>query len=154
MKRIVPILVFAGVLGVPLSAQQPTATRQFYTVWYKHDRFDYHYRKYFFKTNSSDKSYRFQYVIFKPTKSRDWVYWYDPETKEYWARCATKENQMHRQGVLSCKTLWSILPKDKRKAILDHILDDAWGDVQDDAPEIPNSTDQKHIDCPPVDLPR
>jgi len=153
---IVLVILMGAATGNYLAAQnRPAAGRQFYSTWYKPGDANkrYFYRLYFFKSSAQDRAYQSHFVIYKPERNKDWLYWYDPTKKEFWARCATKENQALQGRAISCKELWSILPPEKRKAHINEIDERDFDPVQTSAPFIPGSADKKTMDCPPTDLP-
>jgi hypothetical protein len=157
MKRpAIVLLVVIGAAAGSLSGQDRVATsRQFYTTWYKpaDPNKQYFFRLYYYKPSDQDRAYRSQMVIYKPQRTKEWLYWYDPDKREFWARCATKFNQALQGRAASCKELWSVLPEGKRKAHINEVREEEFDAVQSLAPFIPGSRDQKRMDCPPTDLP-
>src|SRR5262245_10802053 len=72
-------LVF--VQAAPAAAQTP---RQYYSrYWQKQG--NYYYRQYYYKPSPKAPGYRFQYVIYYPTKPR-YYYYYNPYSSRYWGR--------------------------------------------------------------------
>jgi hypothetical protein len=129
--------------------------RQYYDKnWKYHAGTKYYSKTYYYRpTKTYRGKYKYQQVIYKPGKNKNWVYWYNPEKKKYWARCPTKNHPVYGRQVQRGKDYWSQLPDAKKRNNLDDINDDDWGPVQQKSPPIPGANDNAKIDCPPADLP-
>ena len=92
-----------------------------------------------------------QYVIYKPAKTKDFVFWYNPAKKVYWARCPTVNHAKYGKRVQKGKDFWSIAKN--KKETLDAVKEEDYGPVTTKAPPIPESMDNTTISCPPSDLP-
>jgi hypothetical protein len=133
---------------------QNRGKRQYYEArWHYDAGKGYHYKRYYYKPRVSDAKYKVQYIIYKPKRTKQFVYWYNPEKKVYWARCATIHHPTLGKQVKAGKDLWSFLPDGKKKAGLDNIEEGDFGPVKNTSPPIPGSSDGATIDCPPPDLP-
>ena len=53
--------------------------------------------------------------------TKQFVYWYNPESKKYWARCPTVHHPKYGKQVKEGKDLWSYIPAAKRKMKLEEI---------------------------------
>jgi hypothetical protein len=151
-----PAAVLLLLLGelCTLEARRAPRRRQYYDTTWKYQRDKKYYTKtYHYRPKRSVTKYRHQYVIYKPMKSKSWVYWYNPEKKKYWARCPTKYHPTYGARVKAGKDYWSTLPEAKKKHNLDDVSDDDWGKVQENSPPVPGSDDGATIQCPPSDLP-
>src|SRR5262249_34292160 len=115
---------------------------------------NYHYKTYHYKVKKTDTKYKEQYVIYKPTVSKHYVYWYNPDTKKYWARCPTVNHPTYGKEVKQGKDYWSIAHENKRTDSLDTMKEENYGKMEEKSPPIPHSEDNVKIDCPPTDLPR
>ncbi len=162
MRSFVQLAVVALLLaGLGTSEARAPVRRQYYdTRWsYKAPArtsprsSGYYYKTYHYKAKKTDRSYKTQYVIYKPSKTKQFVYWYNPEKKTYWARCPTVKHPTYGQEVKKGKDYWSILPQEKRKASLNDIKDSDYGEITTQAPYIPGSDDKTTIDCPSNQLP-
>lgn len=146
------ILIAAAVLCGGGTAQ---AQRQKYaTGWQHKPEGGYYYKKYEYKVKPTDKEYKYQYVIYKPSRTKEYVYWYNPESRKYWARCATVHHKTCGKEVKMGADFWGMLPEDDRRDSLNDISEAKFGMVKKGSPVIPGSTDGAMIDCPPNDLPR
>lgn len=152
MKKVHYLAAIVLVLSVAVKVPaDETAPRQYYSGWRKTDKF--YYRYYYFKAARDDARYKYQYVIFRQ-KTPEWVYWYNPATKKYWARCPTREHPKYGKDIRAGKDLWSTLDAEFRKDNLNDIADKDFGKVENTSPPIPGSKDKQPIDCPPSDLPK
>ena len=149
-QRLAALVLISALLGAGAWAAEGPP-RQYYSGWRQAPQ--YYYRFYFFKPKPTDTVYHYQYVIWKPQRTREWVYWYSPKAKKYWARCPTRENRTYGKQVLAGKDLWSLLPDEFRRDNLNNIKDEHFGEVREGAPPIPESEDKRPIDCVPADLP-
>jgi hypothetical protein len=134
-------------------AEEP---RQFYGKWKFHTAKKYYYREYYFKSNPDDSKYKHQYVIYKPSMSKSWVYWYNPQSKKYWARCATVNHSVLGNDVKAGADIWCLLPDGKKKDKLQDCKDEEedFTAPKKGGPPIPGATDGGSITCvPPDDLP-
>lgn len=118
----------AGLLAVALAslshAKAEETRRQYYSPsWMTRTTTAtrYSYKTYNFKVKATDSTYKQQVVVYNPTVSKNFVYWYNPETKKYWARCPTVNHPTHGKQVKAGKDYWSILPAEKRKSTLSEI---------------------------------
>lgn len=148
------VILAPSLHGDLVGADKLATARQFYSVWYKPKDGRYFFRQYYYKPSPTDTSYRYLYLIYKPERTKEWMYWYDPANKVFWARCATVHNSAFKDGAVSCKELWSILPPEKRKGDLSEIKDTDFEKVESSAPFIPDSNDGKRMDCPPIEVPQ
>jgi hypothetical protein len=145
-------VLLAGLGGV--QARFPETRRQAYDArWSYHKTGNYYYKVFRFKPRKANTTYKQQFVIYKPTKTRNYVYWYNPDTKKYWARCPTVNNPVYGSAVRNGKDFWSLLPPEKRKASLKLIKGSDFGPVTSESPILPGSTDNTRIACPPPQLP-
>jgi hypothetical protein len=146
------VLLLAGLFGLQ-AARAPK--RQYYDrTWKYHKEKKYYTKTYYYRpTKAYSGTPKHQYVVYKPAKDKNWVYWYNPEKKKYWARCPTKHHASYGKGVKAGKDYWSYLPDEKKKDNLDDIDDDDWGKVQTSSPDIPASDDGAKVQGPPSDLP-
>ena len=149
--RYLMAIVLATTLVATVLADEPPPPRQYYSSWRKTEKF--YYRYYYFKPARNDARYKYQYVIFKQ-KTPEWVYWYNPTTKKYWARCPTRNHPMYGKEIAAGKDLWSLLPDEFRRDNLNDIKDEQFEKVENKSPPIPGSKDSQSIDCPPSDLPK
>jgi hypothetical protein len=139
---------------VSTEARPPAAKRQYYDQkWTYYQPGKYYYKRYHYKPKATDVKYKQQVVVYKPQKTKDYVYWYNPDTKKYWARCPTVNNPTYGQEVKKGKDYWSILPQNDRQASLNKIDDSKFGQMTQQSPQIPQSNDNTKIDCPPTQLP-
>jgi hypothetical protein len=136
--------------------------RQYYSKsWTKHPTYNYHYKTYHYKPTPRYTGYKEQHVVYKPAKTKNWVYWYNPEKKVYWARCPTVNHKKYGADVRKGKDYWSYLPQEKKKPKLEDIDDKDYGQVTDKAPYIgeegltqePPAEGKTQVACPPSDLP-
>jgi hypothetical protein len=135
-------------------ARPAAGKRQYYEkTWHYNKKANYHYKEYKYKPKKNSEAYKTQYVVYKPAKP-NWVYWYNPEKKTYWARCPTKNHPKYGQDIKKGKDYWSIIPPEKRKGNLDEINNKDYGKVTENSPPVPESNDDVHIECPPTDLPK
>jgi hypothetical protein len=137
----------------PARAAEPGARQYYDREWGYNKEKKYYYRTYLYKPNKDDAEYKHQYLIYRPQRTTEWVYWYNPETRKYWARCATKNHATRGPEVEKGHDLWSFLPGEKRKDVLDAINDDDFGPLQEGGPLIPGAKDRAVIASPPTDLP-
>jgi hypothetical protein len=145
-----------ALLGGLATVQAAPARRQYYDKKWSYNskpKAPYHYRTYHYKPRSSYKGYKTQYVVYRPKKTKDWVYWYNPEKKRYWARCPTQYHKTYGADIKKGKDYWSLLPNEKKKEYLDDVKEDDWGKVEAKSPPVPDSDDGTKIQCPPADLP-
>lgn len=148
-----PSFALALVILMPTLAQAPRLKRQEYTGW-RYDKVKkYHYREYRYLERAGDKAYKRQYVIYKPQRTKHYVYWFNPEKKVYWARCATVNHPRLGNQVKMLKDFWGMLPNEKKKDSLDAIREGDFGPDRQMSPPIPGSGDGATIECPPIDLP-
>jgi hypothetical protein len=160
MRAFVPAAVLFGLALGLLGAvdgvhAQNTKARQYYDkTWTYNKTANYHYKTYHFKVKKTDTEYKKQVVVYKPTVTKNFVYWYNPDTKKYWARCPTVNHPTYGKEVAAGKDYWSIAVKDKQTDSLDNVKEENYGKVEEKSPPIPYSEDKVKIDCPPTDLPR
>jgi hypothetical protein len=149
---VVMVVLLAG-LG-PAQARYPDTRRQSYDAkWSFHKTGNYYYKVFRFKPRKKDTTYKQQFVIYKPARSRNYLYWYNPDTKKYWARCPTIHNPTYGAEVRKGKDFWSILPSDKRKASLARIRSSDYGPITPESPVLPGSRDNTRIEHTPTHLP-
>src|SRR5206468_575373 len=113
-------------LGLSLSSDtrgQAARGRQYYSGWHYNSAKKYHYREYYYKAKPSDTVYKTQYVVYKPQRTKSYVYWYNPESKKYWARCPTVHHAKYGAEVKKGKDYWGMLPESKKQGGLDEIAD-------------------------------
>jgi len=146
------VIAFTVLCAAISPAQNKILARQRYSGWHHGQGSNYYDRSYCFRANANDADEQCQTVILKDD-DRGWMYFYDPKTGFWWARCATIENR--KVGSERCKELWEeIAAKDLKKAALaDGPPRDGWIS-RDSAPPIPGSSDGVVMGCPPKLLPR
>src|SRR5437879_4749193 len=129
-------LVAAGTVVLALSeAQAARQRRQYYSPkWSYNKKANYHYKTYQYKAKPADTRYRQQVVVYKPARAKTWVYWYNPETEKYWARCPTVHHPKYGADVKRGKDMWSMLPERKKHANLDMIKDGDFGKLRYTSP--------------------
>jgi hypothetical protein len=148
------LLAVVAVLLASLGGVQarPAEKRQYYDAkWSYNKPAKYYYKTYHYKPTPDYAGYKKQQVIYKPAKNKNFVYWYNPEKKVYWARCPTVKHPKYGKEVKEGKDYWSIAKNKKEN--LDYVQKDDYGPVTTKAPPIPESIDNTHISCPPADLP-
>lgn len=156
MRPTILLALLALGLGLSLSSEsrgQAGQRRQFYTSWQYSEANKYHYREYYYKAKPTADAYKKQYVVYKPARTKNYVYWYNPDTKKYWGRCPTVHHAKYGADVKKGKDIWAMLPDAKKKTGLDDIRDDDFGADRETSPPIPGSNDGGTINCPPSDLP-
>jgi hypothetical protein len=130
---------------------------QDYQGWRYSSAKGYYYCRYLYKSNSGDRSYKEQFVIFNP-KDPNWVYWCNPADNpdnksgkpKFWARCPTKAHPEFGKLVKKGKDIWAILPDEKKKSRLADLVEADFPKAKEMAPPIPGSKDPKRtITCPP-----
>jgi hypothetical protein len=131
----------------------PTGRQSYSPKWTYNKTANYHYKTYYYKPRPTDTTYKQQIVVYKPTRTKNFVYWYNPDTKKYWARCPTVNHPTYGASVRRGEDYWSMLPNDRKAASLDSIREDYFGPIQKTSPPVPYSSDGAHIACPPTDLP-
>src|SRR5262249_34895541 len=144
MKRLCTLLILGALalLAILPAAYAQVGKRQFYSNWQHIREKNYYMRTYYYKSGPNDFAYRTQYVIYKPSLSKEWVYWYNPETKKFWARCATKNHPMYGADVKKFKDIWGLIPKDSPMPEKTEGLAEAmFGETKAEAPPIPGSMD-------------
>jgi hypothetical protein len=135
-------------------AQAVPGPRQVYSKSWTHNRSrGYYFKIYNYRPTRGAGTYQRQYMVYKPTRTREWVYWYNPQTKKYWARCPTIRNAAYGARIRMGAELWSFLPDTKKKRKLDEIRDSDFGPVRNTSPSIPGARDGETIQVPPNDLP-
>jgi hypothetical protein len=147
------VLLLAGLFSLN-AARAPK--RQYYDKSWEYQKDKKYYTKtyYYRPTKGYTGKPKHQYIVYKPSRSKNWVYWYNPEKKKYWARCPTRNHPVYGAKVKDGKDYWSMLPNEKKKGNLDDIDDEDWGKAQNNSPPIPGNDDDETIQCPPSDLPR
>lgn len=144
-----------ALIGVEGARAQKTQPRQYYSrTWTYNKATSYHYKEYHFKVKKTDTVYKKQVVVYKPTHSKHYVYWYNPDTKKYWARCPTVNHPTYGKDVQKGKDYWSIAHQDKRTDSIDDMKEDCYGKTEEKSPPVPQCDDGEKIQCPPTDLPR
>jgi hypothetical protein len=64
-------------------AQAVPGPRQSYSKSWTYKRSKgYYFKLYHYRPTRGASTYQRQYVVYKPTRSREWVYWYNPQTKK------------------------------------------------------------------------
>ena len=160
MRAFVPaaalLVVGLALLGRVETAQaQKSQPRQYYDkTWSYNKTANYHYKVYHYKPKATDTEYKRQVVVYKPAVSKNYVYWYNPDTKKYWARCPTVNHPTYGKEVAAGKDYWSLAPKAKQHESLDEVKEGDYGKVEAKSPPVPYATDDVKIECPPADLPR
>jgi hypothetical protein len=152
MRAVQRLFLVAGLVaaaGPGLTQAQTASQRQFYSAWRFSQSKGYYFCSYYYKVEKTDVAYKEQYVIYKPSRTKEWVYWYNPETKKYWARCATKFHPTLGDDVKKGADIWCILPDRAKKAALAEVDDKDFPEAVNKAPVIPGSTDGKTVYCPP-----
>jgi len=160
MRSFVPaaglfVLAFALLGWVENAQAQKREPRQYYgKTWEYNKKGNYYHKTYNYKPKPTDTEYKKQVVVYKPAVSKNYVYWYNPDSKKYWARCPTVNHPTYGKEVKQGKDYWSICHQDKRTDSLDEQKDDDYGKMEQKSPPIPYSEDNVKIDCPPTDLPK
>jgi hypothetical protein len=157
MRSFVLLAVAAVVLACLASshARAPGKKRQFYDAkWTFRKEGNYYYKRFHFKVKKTDTVYKEQVVVYKPKKTKEFVFWYNPESGKYWARCPTVNHRRYGKEVKNGVDYWSILPKEKRKATLPEIKNVDYGEIKQESPPLPECKDDVKIECPPTQLPR
>jgi len=160
MRTLLPAAALFGLalalLGWVENAQaRRPEPRQYYDKTWTHDKDkNYYYKTFHYKAKATDKEYRKQYVIYKPSVTKNFVHWYNPDTKKYWARCPTVNHPDYGKEVKRGKDYWSIASQDQRYDTLDKMKEENYGRIEEKSPPIPYSEDNVKIQCPPSDLPR
>ncbi len=126
--------VVLGLLGL-FAVVSPSAYgqnyQQNYTNWtYEPEakRYTCHYEF----TPAPQAPIKKQVVVYYPTKP-DFVYYYSPEKKTYWGRCAAPSHPSYREEQMQ----WSFYKENK------------WGQLSDTCPPIPTSNGGPQIAPPP-----
>lgn len=147
------LLLLAG--GSDGLAQNPGGARQQYGDWKYNAEKGYHYREYQYKPKPTDTKYEHEYVVYYKNhpQRKSWLYYYNPKTEKFWARCPSAVNDKYKDQVKQGKELWSILPSDKRMKSLDEIDNKSFPEPSAKCPTIPGSSDNAPIKSPPADLP-
>jgi len=150
------VVLSCGVLAALCLQVAHAAGRQQYSpTWQQNKDKGYYFKKYEYKQKPADKEYKYQYVLYykEDPKKKNWLYYYNPETKKVWCRYPTVNNPTCGGQVKMNKELWSVLPKEKQAADVYKINDDDYGKVGETCPVIPGAPDNAGIQLPPADLP-
>ncbi len=131
-------------------AQAQDTRRQFYEGRWIYDPVKKHYyQRYFYKVSPTDKAYHVQLIVYNPTVSRDWVYWYNPDTEKFWGRNATCHHPDYGVKVSSGTDYWSVLPMQFRQKEIIKINQNDYGPVlsANEIPVIPGANDGVKMSC-------
>ncbi len=91
--------------------QQTDSPRQkFSEKWQYNAQQHLFFKTFLFRQSPTDVAYQTQTVVFAPEISRDWVFWFNPATGRYWARCPTGFHPEFGMMVGKGDILWSLLP--------------------------------------------
>jgi hypothetical protein len=146
--RSLPFFAVCAAVALLLAASPQQAgadsysQRQYYEPVYKHPKYNYSYRAYYYKPTPTYAGYKHHYAIYVPSQPK-YVYFYNPYKRQYWGRCPA-----HTAG----KAEYSLLPPKDRKGSLKDIPESAFPDLGS-PPPIPESNDGAILEMPPDDLP-
>jgi hypothetical protein len=163
MLRVVFLFCLLLVLAAPAQAQPNVMFRtrdgQRYLKWQKHPTTGYFFAQYQLKSNPSNTAYDItQYVIYKPAADKIWVYWYNPKTKKFWARCPTKNHPKYGKDVVRGKDIWARLPAAGDKpGTYTAAVKFSFPEAKYEQPPVPGANDRpgdkRTMPCLPPDLP-
>ena len=131
------LVVAALCAAMPDVSAQDTTKRQYYGPWKKHNTKPYFYRYYYYKKSPTDAEYSYHYAIYHPSRGKR-IYMYNPHKKVYWG-------YWEGDG-------YSLLPKEKRKELIDDIAADDFP-KPGKAPPIPETDDGTLMIAPTGDFP-
>ncbi len=149
--------VFGTLLVAGFAVSGGGGARQSYSAWHYNPQKNYYYRSYEYKVNPTDTQYQHQYCIYYKDDSKvnnKWVYFYNPQTEQYWGRYPTTNNDKYGQYAQQQKDCWSELPTQYRQKDLYQIDTKYFQEPKTDyCPYVPGSSDKSPMLAPPPDLP-
>jgi hypothetical protein len=133
----------ALVLAVPVTANAQDVTYD--SQWSYNSGKEYYYKRCYFPSGAH------QYLVCYPQK-RDWVYWFNPQTRKFWAACPTTSHPQWGDQVKNGADLFLMATK-KSGNIQDCRFPDPGPDGANFQSGTATDTDgsQVALGCPPTD---
>src|SRR5262249_33904672 len=130
-------------LALPMTAKAADVTYD--NQWSYNQQKGYYYKTCYFPSGAH------QYLIVYPTH-RDWLYWYNPQKRVYWAACPTIYNQRWGNAVSQGRDLFLKASK-KSSNLRDTMFPDPGSDGANFQPGTTTDVDGSQISlgCPQTD---
>ncbi len=132
-RLVVSAVCFAIVVACGQALQ---AAEQSYSSWKYETPNKRYVSKYEFSTGGAYGHSKHHLVVYYPQEGKNqWYYFYNPESKNYWGRCASPHHPSYQKSQMH----WCYL-KGKSK----------WGELTEECPPIPGSSNGPEIESPPL----